>query len=59
MGLGPDEVGLGEADPVEALELFETQRKEFLRLGLRDHPTAGWGQEAFAVPAERDGSCCM
>lgn len=52
MGLGPDEVRLGEADLVEAFELLETEREKFLGLWLGDHPTRGRRQEAFAIPAE-------
>ena len=38
MGLGPDEVGVGEADLVEALELFQAECEQFPRLRLCDCP---------------------
>lgn len=57
MRLGPDEVGLGEADFVEAFELFEADGEELGGLGRGDEPLGGRGEEALAVAAEGDRGC--
>ena len=52
VGFCPDEVGVGEADLAEALELFEADGEELLGLGACEGPCSGRGEESLAVAAE-------
>jgi hypothetical protein len=55
VGLCPDEVRVGQADFGEAFELFEGEGEELGGFEFGGDPLGRWGEEAFAVSAERDG----
>ena len=56
MRFGPDESSVDQSDFTETFQLLQTDGEEFSRLRLRDDPSRGWRQEAFAISAIRKGA---